>query len=216
MPRVSAQLKRAVVEGRTSIDVRVWARQGLLRPGRSFHWSWRHGVEPAGGIEVVSTNDAVVLRFCWRASDTERWKSFEQFVPLTSTRCHLGGARVWFRCTADIGGGQYCNQRAAKLYLRGHVFACRQCCGLAYESQSENPRFRAIRKSQKIRIRLGGRANLLDPFPDKPRNMRWRTYGRLFDQAEVAQARWINLSRDFLRRHTTPTMRPTPHPNIPY
>jgi hypothetical protein len=71
---------------------------------------------------------------------------------------------------------------------------------LAYESQSENPGFRAIRKSQKIRIRFGGTTNLLDPFPDKPPNMRWRTYGRLFNQAEAAQERWITLSREFLRR----------------
>jgi hypothetical protein len=46
--------------------------------------------------------------------------------------------------------------------------------------------------------------------------MHRRNYYRLFGKAATAQARWINLSRDFLRRHTTPTMRPTPTPNIPY
>jgi hypothetical protein len=96
-----------------------------------------------------------------------------------------------------IGGGfaRLCAaMRGAELGLR------RRCSKLArYGSQSENPRFRAIRKSQKIRIRLGGTTNLLDPFPDKPRNMQWRTYGWLFNQAEATQELWVALSRDFLR-----------------
>jgi hypothetical protein len=45
------------------------------------------------------------------------------------------------------------------------VFASRHCCGLTYASQQESPRHRAISRAQKLRVRLGGSANLLEPFP---------------------------------------------------
>jgi len=201
MPRVLAHLKRPVVEGRTSIDVRVWARQGLLRPGRSFHCSWSHRGVPTGSIEVLPASDAVVLLFRWRASDAEMWKPAAQHVPITSTPCHFGGDRRWFRCAVDAEGNQGCGRRVAKLYLRGHAFACRQCCGLAYSTQSENPHLRAITKAQKFRIRLGGTANLLEDFPTIPPRMHARTYDRLLARAMTAQERWIDLERGYLRRH---------------
>ena len=75
----------------------------------------------------------------------------------------------------------------------------RQCCGLAYASQSESPWHRALSKSQKIRMRLGGGPSVLDLFPKKPPRMHWRTYGRLFNKAAAAQARWIALERDYSR-----------------
>jgi hypothetical protein len=116
------------------------------------------------------------------------------------TACHFGGCRPWFLCPADVGNGQRCGRRVAKLYTRGYVFACRQCCGLAYASQSENPRYRAITRSQKLRMRLGGGPSLLDPFPEKPRGMHRRTYGLLFNRIAAAQGRSIALERDYLRR----------------
>jgi hypothetical protein len=119
-------------------------------------------------------------------------KSVQQRVPLVWTRCHLGGRRPWFLCA--------CGRRAAKLYQYGApVFACRQCCGLAYRSQQEIPRHRAISRAQKLRMRLGGSANLLEPFPKKPRGMYRRTYYRLSARAMAAQERSIALDSDYLR-----------------
>ena len=87
------------------------------------------------------------------------------------------------------------------LYLRGQVFACRQCCGLAYASQSENPRYRAIGRAQKLRMRLGGSANLLERFPKRPRGMQRLTYYRLSAKAMAAHERLIALELDYMRRH---------------
>lgn len=82
----------------------------------------------------------------------------------------------------------------AKLYLRdAPVFACRQRCGLAYASQQEISRHRATRRVQKIRMRLGGSANLLEPFPQKPRGMDGRTYYRVLARAIAAEERSIAL-----------------------
>jgi hypothetical protein len=71
---------------------------------------------------------------------------------------------------------------------------------LVYSTQRENPRFRAITKAQKLRMRLGGGPNLLQDFPTKPPRMHRRTYNRLLARAMTAQERWIGVSRDYLRR----------------
>jgi hypothetical protein len=146
---------------------------------------------------VRTEADAVILTL---KSCSGESKSLEQRVPIVWTRCHFGGARPWFRCTAYVGG-RPCGRRVAKLYLRGHVFACRQCCGLAYASQSENPQHRAISKSQKLRMRLGGGPSILDPFAEKPPRMHWQTYYRWLHKAMAAQERSIALESDYLRRH---------------
>ena len=126
--------------------------------------------------------DAVILMFKPGGAEGNRSNSVAQRVPLVWTRCHLGGARPWFRCSASLGG-RPCGRRVAKLYVRGYVFACRQCCGLAYASQSENPLRRAISKSQKLRMRLGGGPSILDPFAEKPPRMHWQTYYRWLHKA---------------------------------
>jgi hypothetical protein len=58
---------------------------------------------------------------------------------------------------------------------------------LAYASRQESAHQRGLGKSQKIQRRLGGDANMLEEFPDKPKGMHWRTYERwrrLHDAAE--------------------------------
>jgi hypothetical protein len=126
---------------------------------------------------LVGKTDAVILMLKRGGAEGNGSKSVEQrvplVVPLVWTRCHLGGARRWFRCSASVGG-RPCGRQVAKLYLRGHVFAYRHCFGLAYASQQEVPRHRAISQVQKLRMRLRGSANLTAPFPARPRGMhRW-------------------------------------------
>jgi hypothetical protein len=83
----------------------------------------------------------------------------------------------------------HCGRRVAIIYSSGDVFACRQCCGLAYASQQEPVRERGISTARKIRMRLGGAPNITRPFPDKPKGMHWRTYDRLRRVHDQAYAR---------------------------
>ena len=86
--------------------------------------------------------------------------------------------------------------------MRGaSTFACRHCSGLAYASQQEIPPHRALSQAQKLRMRLGGSANLLKPFPKKPRGMHRWTYYRLSAKAMAAHERLIALELDYMRRH---------------
>jgi hypothetical protein len=140
--------------------------------------------EAVGSVVVRTEADAVILTLKSCSSASGESKSLGQRVPLVWTRCHLGGARPWFQCTGH-SDGQGCGRRAAKLYLgRSSAFACRCCHNLAYASQSENPRYRAISRAQKLRMRLGASANLLERFPPKPRGMHRRTYYRLLGQGD--------------------------------
>ena len=85
-----------------SIDVRRWRREGRLRAGQQFSWSWTSGGEPSGTINVHTEADAVVLIYRVR-SFLAVWKSSEQRVSITWTNCHFGGRRPWFICSVVNG-----------------------------------------------------------------------------------------------------------------
>jgi len=170
-----------------SIDVRIWHREGWLQSGQTLTWSWTRGGQLLGSIDVVPIGTTAVALL-------EERRSLRQSVAIVWTKCHLGGRRRWFRCPC-------CSGRVAKLYCPGSFFACRKCCGLAYASQSEIPRHRAISQAQKLRMRLGGTANLLEPFPPRPRGMHRLTYHRLLARAVLAQELSIALAFDHINRH---------------
>jgi hypothetical protein len=116
--------------------------------------------------------NVAVLSFGYRGRDRRYGQLVEQSVSLTWTQCALGGRRPWFLCPT-------CSRRVALLYSSGGWFACRHCRGLAYASQSETPTLRWIRRTRKIRMRLGGGFSFAEPFPEKPRGMHASTYWRL-------------------------------------
>jgi hypothetical protein len=185
-------MARPAYGGRTTcescewIDVRRWHREGWLRPGQYFSCSWTRRGERTGSIMVRTEQDAVVLIYKYRSWSESEWRSIEQRVPIAWTACHLGGQRPWFICSA-YSNDRYCGRRAAVLYGAGELFVCRRCHGLAYASQQETPGDRAMHQAQKIRMRLGGSADLREPFPEKPKRMHWRTYLRLRSRAEAAE-----------------------------
>jgi hypothetical protein len=180
---------RPTCENCQSLDVRQLHRDGRLLTCQSFPISWKFGDEPYGGIHVRTEPDVVILRFQFKPTDRSDWKVVEQKVPIAWTACALGGQRPWFICTALVGGVP-CGRRVAKVYLGGSpIFACRHCHRLAYASQLDSAFHRDIAKAMKIRMRLGGSPNLCDPFPDKPKNIHWRTYERLRKIHDAAESR---------------------------
>ena len=167
---------------RCQIDVRRWQREGLLRAGYGFVLEWKRDGEVVAAISVRTETDQVVLshrRPSYEHSSTD----LEYAVRLEWTPCHYGGTRAWFLCPA-----RGCGRRAAILYMGGAVFACRHCYRLSYQSQREAPYMRAIHRAQAIRVKLGGSANLNEPFPWKPEGMRWSTFQQLRRQAEEAES----------------------------
>jgi hypothetical protein len=163
------------VEGRTSLDINRWARDGYLTAGRSFSWQWTWGDGSKSNINVrVESAWSIRLTYRTRSGGEVDWTDVDYSIQLTRTPCRFGGERTWFLCP-----GRGCGRRVAKLYCAGRYYVCRHCGDLAYSSQREDAGDRALSRAQAIRKRLGGSANMLMPFPPKPKGMHWKTYIRL-------------------------------------
>ena len=163
-----------------SLDIRKLHFNRILRSGRQLtaRWSWLGKV--TGALVAQREGDCVILHYgyCERAS--EQWAFGEYRIFLTWTRCNYGGRRPWFVCPG-------CHSRVAVLYGGRSLFACRRCYGLAYESQRENDCYRALRRAQTIRMRLGGTGSMAEEFPAKPKGMHWSTYLRLVARFTAAE-----------------------------
>lgn len=158
------------------LDVRELQRDNLLVPGRNFSMRWTCNGKKVASINVkVVSEQVIVLRYHYKRLDGT-WQPVEYAVSIDWTPCNYGGQRPWFIC--PMGG---CGRRVAILY-GGSIYACRACHQLAYQSQRETADNRALLRAQNIRKKLGGSANMLKPFPPKPKGMHWHTYFRITSQ----------------------------------
>ncbi len=121
-------------------------------------------------ISAFVYRDRVVLSYRHRSGLGAEWEDVQEAVPLEWTPCNFGGERPWFVCPGVVNG-VVCGRRVVILYGPGKYFLCRHCYDLRYESQREDKKDRALRRAQKIRMRLGGSANMMEPFPERPKGM---------------------------------------------
>ena len=174
------------------LDVRRLQRDGLLERRFAFNWRWSRNGDPVGNISIRPEEDRIVLSYRHQRAGQD-WESKEYPVLLDRTSCHYGGERAWFLCPA-----RGCTKRVAILY-GGGVFACRHCYRLAYESQTESPAYRALSRTQNIRMRLGGSGSMAEDFPDKPKGMHWKTYMSLLHKANVYEQISNQATMNWLR-----------------
>lgn len=188
-----------------SLDVRSWRRDGWLESGTGFTTTWRrYRWDSSIGVRVLGDAGgerarAVELSYSWGAEGRKEDVSYA--VPLSWTPCNFGGSRPWFVCPGVVNRVP-CGRRAAKLYLKGRYFLCRHCHDLAYSSQQEVHRYAALRRCQRIRQKLGGSANMTEPFPKKPKGMHFKTYMRLFLEYEKANEEYTRAMIADLERLT--------------
>lgn len=174
---------RGKVEHCLRLDVRRWARDGLLVAGQGGGWQWKNDQgQPVSAIGYRVEAGGVVLSFT-----TAQGQAVQQRVPLLRTACTFGGERQWFGCPV-------CGGRVALLYLRSGRFACRSCQRLAYACQSEDGMGRAWRKQSKAEARL-------EQGIRRPKGMHLATYRRLRDVIEDCEAVRDEALVDFLSRH---------------
>lgn len=181
---------KTTTESQHRVDIRWMKKQGYLRPGAIGILSWTCGNEQSGTISYRMETDRVILNYRHRPHG-EEWEDVEQVISLDWTPCNYGGERTWFLCT-------HCNRRVAVLYGVGKYFLCRHCYNLTYVSQQVQCYERLMEKSRTIRQRLGGSANLSEPFPDKPKSMHWKTYYLLRQEAaHASQSSAILVAQQF-------------------
>jgi hypothetical protein len=163
---------KSTTENFRTLDVRRWAREGMLGPGYSGGWQWTCNGETTASIQMRAEQGRVVLIYRRRSGGGE-WKDEQYPVRIVRTPCNFGGERAWFLCPA-VG----CGRRVAVLY-GGQIFACRRCHQLAYPSAREHAADRAARRADRIRARLKWEPGILNGPGLKPKWMRWATFERL-------------------------------------
>jgi hypothetical protein len=183
---------KTTVENCQSIDVLYWNRLGYFRHSRWFSWVRTRDGERLASVEIQ--HHSVILKYRSHSYGDD-WSDVEQRVTIAWTPCRFGGERPWFVCSV-----QSCGRRVTKLYSIDRLFACRRCHQLAYESQQESTRHRGLGKARKIRMLLGGSANMFDEFPDKPKHMHWGTYNRLRCVHNIAEERSMTGLMKFVDR----------------
>jgi hypothetical protein len=185
--------KKTTTDECQSIDIRYLHRNGLLQPGHSFSLRWSRAGRQTGSIGGVAHDDRVTFFYHHRRSSGGEWEEVKKTVALEWTPCNFGGQRPWFLCP-----GAGCGRRVAVLYGPGKYFLCRHCYDLSYESQREGKANRALRRAQKIRERLGGSANMMEPFPERPKGMHLKTYMRMCWEHHEAEREQLAGMREWL------------------
>jgi hypothetical protein len=157
-----------VIEGYLYVDVRRFRREGPLSLGNLFTWHRMCRNESLDKVAVKVNAESLTLFY----------RNHSQSVILTTTPCHLGGCRYWFRCD--------CGKRVAILYAGDSRFACRHCLNLNYQTQHLELHERLARKAHRLRDRLGFPTGFRNGGGPKPKGMHWRTFERLSANAEAA------------------------------
>jgi hypothetical protein len=189
--------KKGTTQECHSVDVRYLHRNGLLKPGNRFSLRWSRAERETGSIGGIvkgtETPERVILTYRQQRGPGGEWEDVREPVPLTWTACNFGRERPWFICP-----GAGCGRRVAVLYGPGRYFLCRHCYDLTYQSRRDNKMYRALHRAQDIRRRLGGSANMMEPFPEKPKGMHWSTYERLWWEHHEAEMEQLVGMREWI------------------
>jgi hypothetical protein len=123
------------VEAAREIDVDWCNREGVFdHHGQSGIIRWRREGEETASVSYAYTtsNGEDVLRLSYTVTPLHgESRAVAYGIPVEWQACHFGGARPWFRCPV-------CDDRVGAVYdgRSRDEYACRECQGLLYESQT--------------------------------------------------------------------------------
>jgi hypothetical protein len=176
---------RLEVEACRSVDVNRLHRVGCLKPGWQGGWEWKEDGERVAWISMRAEENRLVLNYRFRRNGDE-WTDVDEPISVVRVPCRYGGSRPYFVCPGIVNNVS-CRRRVAKLYGPDRYFLCRHCYRLGYASQSEDAMDRARRQATRIRVRLGGGADMPEFLPPRPKGMWHSTYERLRERAIAAE-----------------------------
>jgi hypothetical protein len=170
---------RRTVEQTHSIEIGALQRYGYLSAPKQGSLIWRWGGEITGTARIECDGTQLKIR--------------NQLIHIGRMLCRFGGHRLWFVCV--------CGRHVSALYSpNGRPWACRHCYRLTYATRQAIPRDRHLLRAQRVRRRLGGSANMLEPFPPKPKGMHRRTYERLRHAHDLADQKAMTGFMQFADR----------------
>lgn len=187
---------RPPVEDSLTLNLPRLIQTGWLKPGAwtSGTLRWRivgTDKETASiGFEGQLGQTDGCIRLHW--TSTSHWsgekRQCENHITLITSAQPFGGRRWWFVCPRT-------GQRATRLHLPygAYTFACRNAYRLAYRSQRETPRDRALSRAFALRQKVGDHGGIGD-YVAKPKGMHWRTFERAMER--------IDRAEDIVEMHT--------------
>ena len=183
---MSRPRERVRLEDGLKLDLNKLIRQKLVRPGSKtgtgIRWSYRYLDEEITAGKI--TADMTYYRRGWLRL---QFGNLDQWIDLETVPRHFGGRQWYCVCPRT-------ERRVSVLWKPpgSRSFASRQAWGrqVAYGSQFETPRGRALSAAQAIRCKLGGKdyISIDDDMPPKPKWMRWNTYERITRRCETNEA----------------------------
>jgi hypothetical protein len=188
---------RKTVDSCWTLDINQLSEKGCLLSGCISTCQWIDGND-VGSINLSAESERLHLRYKVRVA-SGGWQDMVETVPIVYLHCRFGGTRAYFTCPGD---GTGCGRRVGKLYLSRSYFLCRHCNQLTYASQFEKPWQRGLRRSNKLKQRLGIDIGIGDPFPDKPKGMWTRTYECLLTEMLQADLLAYEAETNMLKRWT--------------
>lgn len=172
--------------GAVVLDVNWMMRLGAGASAWRVTWSVTLGSDGPQPITMFIRVDRAagsgVLRLAYNLQHfTRSTGPQDQAIALKAVPCHFGGHRWFFVCPM-----RRC--RVTRLYLPNGAgrFAGRRAYGLGYQSQRETRTDRAWGVIRRANARLGydGEGDWIP----KPKWMRWRTFNRLYEKRDAAEA----------------------------
>lgn len=136
---------KLTVEKVFRIDIRDLKKRGYL-DGNYYGVSVRDDKNNSIWFSISTDPDDEFLggrfiRFTYSVTDENgKVQHYDYKIPLSTTRCHFGGVRYWFRCYANLR--HCCGRRVATIFIVPgvNIFACRHCYDLSYNSRNKNRR----------------------------------------------------------------------------
>lgn len=164
-------VKRNTIESCICLDIRYLKKHGLLNPNTKGTMRWSLCGRPTGCTHFQMLTDHLVLIFKYLPREGSESTTMVQDIYFDHTPCNYGGYRQWFKCPG-------CYRRVTVLCLNGPDFRCRHCYNLAYLSQHQSSRHRAIYQKHKLGERVFEHYEKGEGW-GKPKGMHWSTFERL-------------------------------------
>jgi hypothetical protein len=137
--------------------------------------------------EITTGKITADMTYDWRGWLRLQFGNLDQWIDMETVPRHFGGRQWYCICPRT-------ERRVSVLWKPpgSRSFASRQAWGqqVAYGSEFETSRDRALSAAQAIRCKLGGQdyISIDDEMPPKPKWMRWRTHERITRRCEANEA----------------------------
>jgi len=175
---------REKVEDTLRVDIRLCERFGRQKPEQNYVLFWRSVNFDGVGSVQVSINRASLLATI--SLIAVRVGSEENIIKITHTSCNFGGRRMWFLCPR-------CDKRAAIIFTKDRVWACRTCLQLTYRSQCDGRISRLQKRQVKAETDLA-RISSRKGIHKKTRRRYWEKYV----EADMAwEEGWLKQAAQF-------------------